>query len=178
MTPKYTFFIIVFASIPFFCFGQKKSKYQHYEKFEFEKKQIAKMLDDYNNAAAKADFKTYFEMYTEDAIFIGTDATEYWNKKEFMEWAKPYFEQKKTWHFTSLQRHIYMSKNTKIAWFDELLDTQMKVCRGSGVVIKQNNQWKVQHYVLSTTIPNKEMNAVIKLKTAIEDSLIQKLSKP
>jgi hypothetical protein len=29
------------------------------------------------------------------------------------------------------------------AWFDELLDTQMKICRGSGILVKENKQWKI-----------------------------------
>jgi hypothetical protein len=39
----------------------------------------------------------------------------------------------------------------------------MKICRGSGVLVKIDGKWKIKHYVLSMTIPNK-MNAVIKIK--------------
>jgi len=60
--------------------------------------------------------------------------------------------------------------------FDELLDTQMKICRGSGVLIKQGDQWKVQHYVLSMTMPNEQIKAAVKIKAPIEDELIKKLS--
>jgi len=52
----------------------------------------------------------------------------------------------------------------------------MKICRGSGVVIKVGNDWKVQQYVLSTTIPNSQLDKVIIIKTPEEDSLINKLS--
>jgi hypothetical protein len=41
----------------------------------------------------------------------------------------------------------------KMAWFDEL-STQMKICRGSGVLVKIGNDWKIKHYVLSMTVPN------------------------
>jgi len=57
-----------------------------------EKTQISSMLDSFNRAAAKADFNAYFNFYTDDAIFTGTDATERWNKTAFMAWAKPIFE--------------------------------------------------------------------------------------
>ncbi|MEO6539804.1 MAG: nuclear transport factor 2 family protein, partial [Ferruginibacter sp.] len=77
----------------------------------------------------------------------------------------------------SIQRHIYFGKNADIAWFDELLSTQMKICRGSGVVVKQNDEWKVQQYVLSMTIPNDLSDGIVKLKTPLEDSLINKLSR-
>lgn len=144
-------------------------------KFEKDKKDIATMLDAFNIAAAKADYKTYFDFFAEESTFIGTDATEVWSKKEFMVWAKPYFDKKRTWNFSSLKRNVYFSKDGKLAWFDELLNTQMKICRGSGVVEKINGQWKVKQYVLSMTIPNDVSDKVVVEKTAIEDVLIQKL---
>ncbi|UPQ75960.1 nuclear transport factor 2 family protein [Chryseobacterium nepalense] len=144
-------------------------------KFEKEKTEIGTMLDGFNVAAAKADFNTYFNYFAEESTYIGTDATEVWDKKAFMNWAKPYFDKNKTWNFTSLKRNIYFSKDGKIAWFDELLDTQMKICRGSGVVEKINGQWKVKQYVLSVTVPNDVVDKVVEIKAPIEDILIQKM---
>jgi hypothetical protein len=144
-------------------------------KFDKEKTEIGTMLDAFNTAAAKADYQTYFDFFAEESTFIGTDATEVWNKKEFMIWAKPYFDKKKTWDFTSLKRNIYFSKDGKLAWFDELLDTQMKICRGSGVLEKINGVWKVKQYVLSVTVPNEIVDKVVVEKTPIEDVLIEKL---
>jgi hypothetical protein len=144
-------------------------------KFEKEKTEIGTMLDGFNVAAAKADFTAYFNYYADESTFIGTDATEVWDKKTFMVWAKPYFDKKKTWNFTSLKRNIYFSKDGKLAWFDELLDTQMKICRGSGVVEKINGAWKVKQYVLSVTVPNEIVDKIVVEKTPIEDVLIKKL---
>jgi ketosteroid isomerase-like protein len=140
------------------------------------KKQIASMLDSFNIAAANSNYNAYFNFYTDDATFIGTDATEHWDKKAFMEWAKPAFDKKKTWNFKSIDRHIYFAKDGEIAWFDELLNTGMKICRGSGVVVKQGGLWKIEQYVLSMTIPNDLIDPVIKIKAHIEDSLINKIS--
>jgi hypothetical protein len=53
----------------------------------------------------------------------------------------------------------------------------MKICRGSGVAVLDNNQWKIKHYVLSMTIPNDNADEVIKVKTPIEDILLKKLLK-
>lgn len=141
-----------------------------------EKKQIAAMLDSFNRAAARADFNNYFSYYTEDAIFTGTDATERWDKNGLMAYAKPYFDKGHGWDFTSLDRHIYFDKTGTLAWFDELLSTQMKICRGSGVVIKEGNEWKVQQYILSATIPNEQMDSIAKNKAPIEEPIIIKLS--
>ena len=139
-----------------------------------EQKEIVAMLDSFNTAAANADYKNYFNFYTEDAIFTGTDATERWDKREYMTWAKPYFDKKNTWNFKALERHIYFDKNGNLAWFDELLNTQMKICRGSGVLVKEANGWKLMQYILSTTVPNELIDSVTKMKAPIEDKLIEK----
>ena len=148
-------------------FSQKKGFYEN-----VQKKNVSKVLDDLNLYASKADFKNYFNLYAEESTFIGTDANEVWNKKEFMAYSKPHFEKGKAWTFTSLKRNITFSNDGKYAWFDELLDTQMKLCRGSGVLEKIGNQWKIRQYVLSMTIPNDVNKEIIKIKTPIEDAII------
>jgi SnoaL-like domain len=142
-----------------------------------DRKQIASMLDSLNLAAARADYAGYFNYYTGDAIFIGTDPTERWDKQQFMVWAKKYFDRGKAWNFKSIARHIYISENKNIAWFDELLNTQMKICRGSGVVVKKGGVWKIQQYVLSITMPNDQIDGAIRLKAPMEDSIINSLIK-
>jgi hypothetical protein len=141
------------------------------------KESINITLDSWHKAAAEANYKDYFNLMTGDAIFIGTDATENWNKTAFQVWAKPYFDKGKAWSFTAVDRHIYFDKSGKTAWFDELLNTQMKLCRGSGVLVKIGNEWKIKHYVLSMTIPNDNTNEVVKIKTPIEDALLKKMHK-
>ena len=138
---------------------------------------INTLLSNWHKAAANANFNDYFKVLTDDAIYIGTDATENWNKTQFEAFAKPYFDKGKAWSFTALERHIYFSKDKKTAWFDELLNTQMKICRGSGVLVKVKNIWMIKHYVLSMTIPNETTNEVVKAKTTIEDAIIDKLKK-
>ncbi|KIX21202.1 hypothetical protein SY27_10620 [Flavobacterium sp. 316] len=141
------------------------------------KKEINIILNNWHKAAAETNFEDYFNAMSEESIFIGTDATENWNKKAFMNFAKPYFDKGKAWNFKTLERNIYSSFNGEIVWFDELLNTQMKICRGSGILIKENGTWKIKHYVLSMTIPNDISNDVIKIKAPIEDALIDTLQK-
>lgn len=142
-----------------------------------DKQLIAAMLDSFNVAAGKANYQAYFNFYTSDAIFIGTDATERWDKTQFMVWAKPYFDRGRAWNFKALERHIYLNAKGDLGWFDELLQTQMKICRGSGVVVKQGNTWKVQQYVLSMTIPNSKVDSIVAIKAPIEDALMLQLAK-
>ncbi|MBS4057736.1 MAG: nuclear transport factor 2 family protein [Bacteroidales bacterium] len=140
-----------------------------------EEEQIATLLDQFNQAAAAGNFEAYFGFFAADAIFIGTDGTERWNKKDFMQWSKPYFDRGKAWDFTSIERHISFSKSGEMAWFDELLETQMKLCRGSGVLEKDENGWKITQYVLSMTIPNSLTDTVVSLKSGIETKLIEEI---
>lgn len=138
--------------------------------------EVASVLDSWHKAAAKAQFDAYFDVMADDAVFIGTDAKENWNKTAFQTFAKPYFDKGKAWNFTPIERHVFVDKSGKLAWFDELLSTQMKVCRGSGVLVKIGKDWKIQHYVLSMTIPNENVNEVVKIKTPLEDALLMKLT--
>jgi hypothetical protein len=140
-----------------------------------DKKKINTVLDSWHKAAANAEFDNYFSYMTSNGVFIGTDATENWQLDAFKTFSKPYFDKGKAWNFTSLQRNIYFDKSQNTAWFDELLDTQMKICRGSGVLIKEGKNWKIAHYVLSMTIPNDHTDEVVKIKEKIENGVIEKL---
>lgn len=150
--------------------AQKKGFYEG-----VQKKNVGLVLDNLNEYAAKADFKNYFALFADESTYIGTDATEVWDKKQFMDYAKPHFDKGQGWNFKSLKRNIYFSKDGNYAWFDEVLDTQMKICRGSGVLEKIGGKWKIKQYVLSATIPNEVIDEVTKIKSPIEDALIQKL---
>lgn len=163
--------LLLFLMATVTVYGQKKKA------DAVEKEKITKLLDEWHAAAARADFNAYFGKLTENSIFIGTDATENWNKKQFEAFSKPYFDKGKAWNFKALERNIFLSDDGKLAWFDELLDTQMKICRGSGVLEKINDKWMIRHYVLSTTVPNDVIDEVIKVKTPIEDKLIETLKK-
>lgn len=144
------------------------------EDFRLEKSKIviSNVIDAWHQAAADADFDAYFSKMTDDAIFIGTDATENWKNEDFKEFSKPYFDKGKAWSFTALERNIFISEYGDIAWFDELLDTQMELCRGSGVLKKENDKWKISHYVLSIAIPNENVPEIIELKKE-NDSIIK-----
>lgn len=128
-----------------------------------DEQKINSMLDQWHKDAATANGDGYFALMADDAIYIGTDATEHWTKEQFYSFAKPYFDAGKAWSFTATERNIYFSKDKNVAWFDELLDTWMGVCRGSGVLEKINGEWKLQHYHLAVTVPNDDIQEVIKV---------------
>ncbi|MET1258216.1 nuclear transport factor 2 family protein [Flagellimonas sp. DF-77] len=136
-----------------------------------EKKAIASVLDAWHQAASNADFEAYFSLMTTDGVFLGTDATENWQLQEFKDFSKPYFDQGRAWSFTAVERNIYVGEGAGFAWFDELLDTQMKLCRGSGVLKKTASGWKIAHYVLSIAVPNDNVGELVEIKKQ-KDSLL------
>jgi len=128
----------------------------------------AATIDAWHKAASKADFETYFSLMTPRGVFVGTDACEHWENKAFRDFSKPYFNAGKAWSFTSLDRHLYT--NGSLVWFDELLETQMGICRGSGVLELEGNEWKIAHYVLSIAVPNDKVSSLLEMKKT-QDSL-------
>lgn len=119
-------------------------------------------INDWHYQAANAD-KAYFDKIAKTGIYIGTDATELWTKDEFVIWSEECFERGKAWSFTATERNIYFSDDKRYAWFDELLNTQMGVCRASGVLKRKGDTWEIEHYHLSMAIPNEKMENIIKI---------------
>jgi ketosteroid isomerase-like protein len=126
-----------------------------------QEQSIRKALDDYHDDAAEADEKRYFDHFAEDAVFLGTDATERWTKAEFQVWAKPHFARGKAWTFHATRRAIHVDSAGAIAWFDEDLTTGgLGPSRGSGVLVLKNGTWLIAQYNLAITVPNDQLDAV------------------
>jgi ketosteroid isomerase-like protein len=120
--------------------------------------QVSAVLDDWHAAASAADEARYFGHFAPGGVFLGTDATERWNVDEFRSYAHPYFAKGKAWSFRAVQRHIAFSPDGNVAWFDEDLQTpNLGPSRGSGVLVKTPQAWKITQYNLSVPIPNSLM---------------------
>jgi len=127
-------------------------------------------LDAFHHAAAVADEAAYFGAMTEDFVFVGTDASERWTRAAFETFARPHFEKESAWVYTSVERHV--SVRGDVAWFDERLrSASYGETRGSGVLIRQGESWKIAQYVLSFPIPNAIAADVVKsIQAATETS--------
>jgi hypothetical protein len=120
---------------------------------------IASALDDFNDAAAKADEARYFAHFAPDGVFLGTDATERWDKAAFQAYAHPHFAKGKAWSFKGVNRRVVVRGD--LAWFEEDLETaNLGPARGSGVLSWNGSRWLLEQYVLSATIPNDKFAAV------------------
>jgi ketosteroid isomerase-like protein len=124
--------------------------------------EASKVLDDFHDAAAQADFDRYFGHFAEDAVFLGTDATERWTVEEFEAYARPYFKPGGGWTYKPHDRHLTVQKDGNTAIFDELLDNDgLGVARGSGVLVIEDDEWKIAQYSLSIPIPNELADRVV-----------------
>ena len=128
---------------------------------------IAAALDDFHDAAAKADFDRYFGHFAPGAVFLGTDATERWTVAEFQAYARPYFKPGGGWTYVPRDRHVGFTPDGRTAFFDELLDNaNLGETRGSGVLVWEDGAWKVAQYDLSIPIPNALAERVVGLVRA------------
>jgi hypothetical protein len=134
------------------------------EDSQADERQITTMLDDWHDAAARADESRYFSLFAPGAVFLGTDATERWSVDAFRAYGHPRFAQGRAWNFHAVERHVTLH-GRDTAWFDERLWTErLGPARGSGVVLRnRDGSWQVAQYNLALTIPNDRFDAVKQL---------------
>ncbi len=120
-------------------------------------------VDAWHLAAAEADEATFFGSMSADGIYLGTDASERWLRDTFHVWAQFAFDRESAWAFKAYDRQLYFSDNNKYVWWEEMLETWMGPCRGSGVAHYENGAWKIKHYNLAVTIANDKIDGFIEL---------------
>ena len=123
-----------------------------------------KIIDQWHLDASSAQLNPYFELMTDDFVFLGTAPGERWSKSEFYTFCKPYFDKGKAWDFKPSNRSWHFDKKRKIAWFDEDLSTWMEGCRGSGICIIEKGEIKIAYYNLTVLIENEKMQPFIDLR--------------
>ena len=118
-----------------------------------DQRHIDALLDGLHQDAHEGNFDSYFDRYSSDAIFLGTDKTERWTVEEFKLYAKPAFADGHGWTYRVIERNWEGDRDTR--WFDEILfNEKLGHCRGTGVVQLINNKWKIEHYALTMLVPN------------------------
>ena len=127
---------------------------------------VAAVLDRLNAASTAADGEAYFALFTPDARFVGTDATEHWTLSQFRAYAAPVFARGRGWSYPATERTITIAPIDCrcIAWFEEkLINASYGVTRGSGVLSLTDDGWKIEQYVLSFAVPNDRADAVVQV---------------
>lgn len=126
--------------------------------------QVAAVLNRLNQASSTADEATYFSLFTPEARFVGTDATEHWTMAEFRAFAEPWFKRDKAWSYPATDRTITIApiECRCVAWFEEKLTNEgYGETRGSGVMRLTDDGWKIEQYVLSFAVPNDAADEVV-----------------
>lgn len=125
--------------------------------------EVTAAIDAWHRAAATADEDQFFGAMTADGVFLGTDATERWLRDAMRKDMQKAFDKESAWDFKAKNRNIAVSADGRYAWWDELLDTWMGVCRGSGVLERSGKGWKIKQYNLALMVPNDKIKKVMKL---------------
>ena len=133
---------------------------------------IDALIDGLHQDAHEGNFQTYFDRYTPDAVFLGTDKSERWTIDQFKVYAEPAFEDGHGWTYSVKERNWEGEGSTR--WFDEvLLNEKLGHCRGTGVVEFIDGEWKIAHYALTMLVPN-DIAAEIGAQTQRADGIVQK----
>lgn len=129
---------------------------------ESARKAVTRVLDDWHLAASRADGARYFGHMDEEALFLGTDASERWTLPAFRAFCEPYFAKGVGWTYQCRERHVFV--HADVAWFDERLwNDKYGECRGTGTLRRSDGAWKIVHYSLTLPVPNELAADVVKL---------------
>jgi SnoaL-like domain len=115
----------------------------------------AESLYGLHRAASEANEQAYFDLFAPGAVFLGTDPAERWTLEEFRAWAHPHFADGHGWSYSVVERHLELAPDLQTAWFDERLsNASYGECRGTGVLRRLGEGWKVAQYNLTIPVPN------------------------
>lgn len=126
---------------------------------------ISAVLDEFHDAAANGDKTRYLNQMTDDAVFMGTDETERWPKHpDFTDYVDMRFVDGRGWTYHSVDRNVQISDGGDVAWFDEVVFSETNGrFRGTGILVRDADQWRIAHYAFSFLIDNEHWEAVIAL---------------
>jgi ketosteroid isomerase-like protein len=141
---------------------------------------IDNVLDAFHEAAAEGDKPRYLGLMTEDAVFLGTDEWERWPKNpDFTDYVDSRFRDGSGWAYRSVERHVDVSDDGNVAWFDEVVFSETSGrFRGTGVLLRGEDGWKIAQYALSFLVFNEDWDAVIELTRRTREAKASEAGKP
>lgn len=158
MKRKAQFILLIIFAFSATLFAQTDAKTNNKEI-----RNINRVLDSWHERASVAD-TTYFEMFAENAMYLGTDPKEIWTAEEFEDLYMGYFKRGNAWNFKKKDRNVYLGEYDHYAWVDEVLDTWMGLCRGTAVMEKNKlGKWRIKHYSLTVLVPNEVIKDYVNL---------------
>lgn len=122
---------------------------------------INNKMDDFHHAADVGDKVRYLNHFAKDGVFMGTDDWERWPYDEFSQYVNTHFKDGKGWSYTPIKRHTTVNDQALFAWVDEIVESKKwGRFRGTAVLEKTDQGWKLKHYSLSVLVPNESWEAV------------------
>lgn len=139
-----------------------------------EHRLIDEKMDDFHDAADKGDKVRYLNHFAEDAVFMGTDDWERWPFKKFSEYVSGRFKDGKGWSYKPVQRFTSFSDTKELAWVDEIVESQQwGRFRGTAVLAKTAQGWRLKHYSLTMLVPNEAWPGVSEVtKKAYDERIV------
>lgn len=110
-------------------------------------------LDALHERASKADLDGYLALFSDDAVFLGTDRDEIWPIDVFSAYVAERFATGTGWTYVPTERTVH--RRGDVAWFEErVLNAAYGETRGTGVLVLDNGVWRIAQYNLTLPIPN------------------------
>jgi len=115
----------------------------------------ATTLDALHTAGAEANQTAFFSLLTDGIVFLGMEGSDRLVGQSVRDFFSNSFSGGESWALQSRQREIQLSADGKVAWFDELLQSdQLGLGRGSGVLIHDGMGWKLAQYNVTLAKPD------------------------
>lgn len=119
------------------------------------RRDINAVLDAFHAAAVDADEERYLATLAADVVYLGTAPGERWQGSVWREFVHSHFSRGKGWRYVPSARSIAVAASEQTAWFDETVENEhYGSCRGSGVLQRTGEGWKIQQYNLTLPVPD------------------------
>jgi hypothetical protein len=118
-------------------------------------------LDALHAAGAQADQVGFLALLTVDAVFLGMDNGNRLEGEALRDFVGEIFSGGKGWNYRSGHRETRLSPDGSVAWFDESLQhDQLGHGRGSGVLLRSAQGWKIAQYNITVPAPGSGLSPV------------------
>ncbi len=118
--------------------------------------QIIEVLEAHHRATATQNVELLRRTFTVDAVFIGTDDTEQWRLKKYVDLLK---KSQSGWDMAECEKRevfeIISAYGNVVAFVEFLTHKDYGKMRGNGVLVRgTDGKWKISIYILSFHVPN------------------------
>ncbi len=158
-------------------FGVRERKKEMEISSQIKWEEALNNLHSFHAHAPGADIQKYFECFSPQARFFGTDGTENWSIADFRTYSEPFFQGEKSAPFIPISgsrkfaAYPPEAEIPTVVVFDEILACSgMKTqARGTGSLVwdQTNQKWLIFLYHLSIPVPNDVASRVCALTRSV-----------